>query len=668
MALHIAVDFDGNDWVGYQRATDAPNLFGPASVEISTLRRTWGGSGGLLVAGAAFPRYGPERARFGKDRLVWTTGTDAGAVAVIGWNGTYDITNVSAGQYTAVIWAKLASGSTATFFRLQMEPTAGTTGLSADTQLTSSGWTRFVATGTANAGADIRIVFARRSGVANLNIELAGAMVVGGTVAPDAFNCGDASLLEDVTDLCTGAEWACGFVRPYQQVPPINKLMVHLLNTDKRFSPEYSGGALYGELVPGRLAQVGDPDHGIWGTFWTESWSATPGIYGEKSATLVAVDSRKFLDGLHYTGAIFTRGLGAGSTWHSIMIGEIMEQADVTRVHYLGGNFPVALFGIPADPSHQAATPPYYGDSNPEGTDAITLLQDILRSCMGHLIFSRDGQYYAYSGSARTSGSGAPNNAINDSWLTGTLKYEAEKIINHVDVTVKPKRATSGTGRVLWELDEEITLAPGETETLRVNFRNLSDGNQGDRIIVGGTDLSLSGWTLVSGNVPSHVTVTITQTGAQSCEITLTNVSGGNRTVTGGSVLGRKIFSLRTYIKSDEDAASIAAYGKRAERIESEWIATRYYAKRLAQWYLKRFKDLQYVVRSCELLYSANPSLVYNCYVGSRATITDGQTDHNKTYTVIGEQHRVTDGLTKHVVRLYFQPEYTSTILYDYVP
>jgi len=665
MTLRIAVDFDGNDWAGlYCDASDAPNLFAGTGVNIADLYHRVNGAG-TSETDSAHSLYGDDRAKYGKRYFTFVTSTSANPFIDIGYDGaTYNLTGQTAGTYSFTLWAKLASGSAADTFAAKIFSSGGDVAQSTSAALNSATWTKFTGSGSwAGAARSLGLRLFRDSGTTALNVQVTGAMILNGSTVPAYFNCGAGSiLLEPVTGYANDADWALGFVRPYQQIAPLGKVDITLVNGDRRFSPEYASSPLTGTLVPGRLVQIGDPDHGIWGTYWTENWMPLPGTSGEQTCKLSAVDARRFAEELPPHVELFEQGAGPSpaSTWAGSMITVILAETGLPgSVNTYGtGGYTYNLFSLPADPSFQTESPLYYGDSNPEGATALNIIADILGAWQSHLWFDRAGGYVLLTSAGD---SGTPN-AINQDWLLGSAQYDIEKIINKVDVTVHPKRRSSGTV-TLWELDEDITLAAGETETIRVNFRNLSSGTNGDKTIVGANDLATSGFTLAVGSVPTNVTVTISEERAQSCVLTIVNISGISRTVNAGSITGRKIIALRTYVKSYEDATSIAAYGVKAAQLNFEWVSTRPFAKRLGKWLVSRFKDPQYVMRRVTLSVDNDPALAFACYTGSRVTIEDDQTDHSDTYTVIGEAHKARAGLKDHTVTLYLQPEYATTIL-----
>ena len=649
--LRIAVDFDGNDWAGlYCDASDAPNLFAGTGVDISALFHSVSGSG-TSETDNPFTLYGDDRAKYGKTYFAFTTGTDANPFIDIGYDGaTYDLTGQTQGTYSLVLWAKLASGSSVNTFAAKIFSSGGDVAQSASMALNSTTWTKFTASGSwAGAARSLGLRLFRDSGTSNLVVHVAGAMILNGSATPAYFNCGAAAiLLEPVTAYAMESTWDVGFSRAYQQVAPLGRAKVILTNEDKRFSPEYASGALFGSLNPGLLMQIGDPDYGIKGTYWTEDWKPLPGTSRAKTATLTATDARRFCDGVLPVWGLQE----TPDTDHVELLTILMGDIDIPGASLAGED------ELPSDFEKDSLSfihgyyPDFYGDDTIEGLDVTGVLGDIMESAQAHFWFNRLAQYDYGEASGDTS---SPRETITDTdWVASD--YGIDRVINSCDVTIYPKRQAGSA--TIWTLDKDITLAVGEAESFRITFRNTT----GDKILCGADNLATSGFTLAVGTVPTHVTVGLSAVRAQSALLTLTNISGADRTVTAGNVTGDRVLALRTLIKSYEDATSIAAYGRQNLIINSKWVGERGWAKRVARWAVDRWKDPTYVMKWVMLNVGKSPQLAQDCYVGVSVQVTDTQTSHDRVYAIIGEQHSASVGLTNYTVRLLLEPMYDDLI------
>ncbi len=107
----------------------------------------------------------------------------------------------------------------------------------------------------------------------------------------------------DETNNVMSAQWFLGFQQPYMDVGNDAQLTLTMRNTDKRFTPEYSAGALYGNLVPLRPVKIesrepaGEEDEIIRRHFtgWIQSYQPTTNKNGERVAKIMVAGAMQFL-------------------------------------------------------------------------------------------------------------------------------------------------------------------------------------------------------------------------------------------------------------------------------------------------------------------------------------------------------------------------------------
>lgn len=662
MSMRMAVDFDGNDWAAlYALPTDAANIFGAAAVDVADMPRFTNGAGGATSTGDFFQYY-DDRAKYGKSYITWTTGTVVTANVNIGYDAvttwTLGANVVPTGNYVAVLWAKRQSGNDNTFRMIVQRDSATTVATGSSQTISSSGWTKFTLSFsfTASAGDDkLYLMLQRTNGDGTTQqVLVTGPMIVAGTSAPTWFNCGEDSLLEPITDYVLSGDWKLGFVKPYQYVAPLGTASFTLTNTDKRFSPEYGSSPINSpDGYMRKLLQVGDPDYGIWWTGWVDSINAKPGTKREQTALLKASDARRFMDG---TKVFVPLSVGASSETDPLeCITDVMAlvespiDATMTGLES-GGDFA----GFDAG---STAWPAYYFDSNDENADVAKIVADIIGAQQGHFLFNRTGQWMPFESVADDDTTASYD--IGASWIDAEYVY-GERVINRCEVTVHPKKIAGSTSNI-WELDEQITLAAGESDSFRVNFRN-NGGATGDKTIVGATNTAVGTWTLSAGTVPTHVTVTLSEITAQSCLVTVANISGATRTITAGTITGNKVIALRTVVQNYEISASVLDYGVECLQLNFEWVSSRKWAKKLAKWVVTRFYLPRGEFRWVTLDGNEQTALLFNCGITTSVSVEDDQTDHSDIYGVIGEAHTVREGMKDHVGKLYLEPMYGTTI------
>jgi hypothetical protein len=647
MSLCAAFDSAGEDWCAlYASGSDAPNLFGTTGLDTSALERRAVGVGAAVSAGTAFTRYSDDRAKYGKGRVVLDTGTTLSVRANIGYDGvTFDYSAGAPTTLTGVAWVRLQTGTSASTFRLDVSgPAANATNGTAVTLTTT--WQRLATTHTWAVGTGgVYLEVRRVSGTDDINVEIAGAMIVAGSTAPTYLNGGADTLAGVLTDYWGGGKWGLGFVKPYQYVAPVGKAEITLHNHDKRFSPEYASGPLYGELLPNRLVQIGDPDYGIWWTGWVDSWAPEPGTNRDKKAKLVATDARRFL----------SRKIPVLPLFSLETPGETIEQ--ITTYFELPNTtsgLPISTETVAWDALAPGLIVDFYADNVPYEHDAVKVLGDILGSVQGKFWFSRTGGFRY----RESQGDDTPATYVDiaQSWLD--CGYETGQIINQCEVVGHKRKGQSGGSYDVWELDETITLAAGATDAFRVFFKHSNI----NRILVGAENLSTSG-TLSVGTFGSHITGVLTEVGAQSALLTLTNASGISRTLLTCIVTATtRISQLREISIVREDSTSITANGTLGERLDFQYTQYRSWARQLANYRIARFKDARYEVPWVDYDVDKNPQDAFDCWVGAAVHVEDDQTDHDDYYAVVGEIHTVRDGRTDHTVKLYLEPLYPVSV------
>lgn len=645
MALMLHVDFSGIDWVGFNSASDAANEF--ATITVSGLRRQVGGAGGSSSNGTAFDRYSSDRAKYGIDRINWTTGTSASALINIGYNGTtWDLPSQPAGTYTGVVWVRRVSTVITNSFRLVLTDSVSTNfGLGTSTPVQDD-WVKLTVTATLASPDDLNLQIVRSVGSTDMNLEIAGAMIVQGSTAPDWFNGGVATLAQDITDYwLENSGWSLGFVRPYQYVAAVGKAELRLSNDDKRFSPEYASGPHYGELLPNLLVQIGDPDYGVWFTGWVDNWGPEPGTNRDKVAKLTATDARRFMANKLPVLPLYNTET-PNETIESIL--GLFELPNTTS------GFPTSTETVAWDALAPGLIVDYYADNVPYDHDAVKVMGDILGSLQGKLWFSRTGGYrYRESQGDDTPASYVE---IGQDWIAIADAITGQ-IINKCEVIAHKRKAQTSGPYTIWESDDvPFAIAGLGTEVFRAFFKYDNTRKE----VVGALNLSV---TETNSGVAGDITAALSDTGANSAVITFTNNNAASRNVTAASITATtRVVQLREISKEYEDSTSITANGTLSERLDFQYTQLRTWAKQLARYRVTRFKDARYEIPWVEINVNAHPDDAFDCHIGAAVHVVDNQTGHDDYYAVIGEVHKVTDGLTNHTVRLYLEPLYATSV------
>jgi hypothetical protein len=658
VSLRLAVDTNSGDWAAlYALSTDQANqlIYETAGLEaaanISNYARAVS-SGSTFDA--LFDRYGNDRAKYGKGLVSWVPSATVTQQFYVGTNlgGVDNSHSVAAGNVLSVgVWVRRESGSAADTWRIRLyNIVAGTVVASSAAVTLSTTWLKLTVTGTAaGATSQYAMILERVTGTNTGPIYLAGAMLVNGPTVPTWYNSGPTSLLGVLTDYWAGGKWGLGFVKAYQYVAPVGKADLTLLNSDKRFSPEYASGALFGMLLPNLLVQIGDPDYGIWWTGWTDSWAPEPGTNRDKKAKLSATDARRFFA---KTTIPVPSLAGLTEDERLALFLDAMQLPNTTE------GVPTTTDGATewytlADGAHSVPVGnigQLYGSSFSNDPDLASAFADMMMGAQGHLWCTRAGGVVARL--MQGDDTPASYTDLAQKWLdTG---YESGQIINRCETIIFIQKPESGAFTV-WELDETVTVAAGTTESFRVYF--TTDPDNDIRAAV------TSALTLTHAPTGGGRSSSLTETGLQSALVNFINASGGSLNFTSADIAATQLATQKREVMKDyEDASSITANGLLSVTLRSSYVQFRAWGKRLARYMVTRFKDARNEIPWVDYDVNENPADAFACYVGASVHIEDDQTGHDDYYAVIGEQHTVRDGLTNHTVRLYLEPLYSVSV------
>ena len=654
MGLRAAFDTNGGDWCAlYALTTDQPNQFrfetaGLEAAASITAYANARSSGSIFLSD--FSRYTDERAKYGKGLISWVPSASVTQQFYVGTNlaGVDNGHSLASGNVIAGgLWAKRESGSAADTWRLRLyNIVAGTViASSAAVTLSSSAWTRFTVSGTtAGATSQYAVILERVTGTNTGPIYLTGAMLVNGATVPTWYNSGPTSLLGVLTDYWGGGGWGLGFVKAYQYVAPVGKADFKLNNHDKRFSPEYASGDLYGLLLPNLLVQVGDPDYGIWWTGWTDSWAPEPGTARDNRTSLKATDARRFLANKLPVLELYTLEVP------DFIVADIMLKYSVPNTT---AGMATAIDGTMGLDTFAAPLLEYYADNVPYDHDGVKVLADIMGGAQGHLWFGRLGGWNA----RLQQGDDTPASYVDigQNWLD--MGYETGVIVNKCEVMARKRKAQSAGPYTVWEADDvSFSIAGSGTEVRRVFFKYDNTRKE----IVGAVGLAV---VETNSGVAADITAALSDQGANSAVITFTNNNAASRDVTAASITAtNRVAQLREFSKEYSDSASITANGSLSERLDFSYVQDKAWAKQLARYRVTRFKDARYEVPWVTFDVNVNPADAFACHVGAAVHVEDDQTGHDDYYAVVGEYHTVKEGLTDHTVKLYLEPLYPTTV------
>lgn len=633
------------------RPGDAVNLF-PATSGIAREEL----NGATLAEGteSSFLHTQTDRMRFGKRNYARvTTGTHVSAGVNIGKFGvTYTLSAQPAGTYSGVVWVK---GGGPMLLRLR-----SSAGILATTTFTGTAdYQRVAVTGVLGSSLPLYLELAKDSDATNRVLEIAGEMIVAGGTAPAGFNNGALTRYDNVTAWAKAATWNCGFRQQYRHVSDVGRASFLLRDDDGIFSPERADSPLYGSLLPGRfVAVVGSDavlsdDEVMW-------WGITEGFRPNADVGEVAECRIEAVD---------LRGMAQGKTIRApLQIGKTAQQI----IWYVN-----TLLQLPSGNLDSGSASPsavYWEEvyayaldaSNKDESDAIRIIADCAGAVQGKFLYNARQFYtnnftFKFAHDLTTSSIGI---ALDSSRLQPGTRYQfGESIINDSTVVARKRKISTATDKVLYDIEEAITLEPNETRVLRSRFK---DNDLEDEKTVSGTDIYLE-YTADAG-----VTAAITGTYASAADVTIVNSTSAEKTVSALQILGKKITSWAETEHRATDATSLDTYGVRAELLDYRLPQNRKLAQRTAEYRVGRFGTAFGEITSVTLktLEGDDDLRAAMLELGVFDTVSidvSARNGHSANYTIVGEEHRLDSGLGAWTVTWTVEKIHPFAILDDAV-
>lgn len=338
----------------------------------------------------------------------------------------------------------------------------------------------------------------------------------------------------------------------------------------------------------------------------------------------------------------------------------VSQEGDATPSTTLAGG------SDPLTGSYQAGqqTLDIAGDTWPgEGVNAHRAIQDVIDSEFGYCWVARDGTFTVKNRDWQfTQQSTAASLTLSSEHNALRVRLTADDVYNYIIVTYTPRReASSGivarvnapitvspnAGQINWDVTDDIET---RQNVVNVPFVEAATGNivgAKDLITpVAGTDYNV--YTNVDGTGSTYnddVIVSLGITGGK-VRAAFKNKSGADRYIHDFQVRGVAIIAYERQQIVRRNAASIAAYGKRAYNYTLPFASTYSYAETIAE-YLQRYADA--VTRFDQLTFNAQYEVdgtnIFSLDIGDLITVTDAQTGITSQNALIwGYQYDWTPG------------------------
>ncbi|MDX1991776.1 MAG: hypothetical protein SF029_05280 [bacterium] len=599
-------------------------------------------------------------------RLLRLSAPNAGAklVLLVGEkdtaNGEVQFPVTLQAAHRASVWVRGNSGygSNLLYVEIRSDNTRNLLGQS--TIALNGNWQRVDVAFTAGSAADDNRVFFEiflPAHNANTSVDFTGFMIVEGTTAP-GYNAGStADLYDNVTAWTTDAEWFLGIHRPYQDDADDSMLRLRLKNADKTFSPEFSGSPLYGTLAPYRPVMVRSNDGTTLRTHWTgwiESLQPSPDQYGERMVEIRAAGPMLFLEDVETALEV------QENKRTDVIIDTLLDEVEIPPALSQSWLLGVVGYGEMGSAAYLADTvlphtleagkttlayagdnwvrPRNPGESASESFNVYRAIKDVVAAERGRFFFDREGRAQFWN----------RHHLLLDTTVKATfdntmvdVRYEYAglgEFKNEVVVTCHPRTVSAGDTDLLWQLEQPLTVPPGETKTLNISYRDDSENR------IGGKNVRVEAVTFSEGSAG----VRLTAGGNRATLEIINNAAGGQKAVLAtAEVRGTKITSFGQMEATAQELTSAAFYGRRVMRMNLASIDRLDDAQTIADFELGRRSQPSGKVSTIKVVSDAKQGGGQHAQqlartIGDLITVKEAQTAHDERYFIIGEEHRLT--------------------------
>ena len=453
---------------------------------------------------------------------------------------------------------------------------------------------------------------------------------------------------DDVTALVMSTAWSLGMREPWQTMADESRLTFTLRNTDRRFSPEYSGGTYYGKLTAQRrvrvrsISSLGTVTH--W-TGWTERFAPAWNQNGELVTEVECVGLKRFLEDTQVTIAL------QENVSSDEVVTTLLEQVQIppsVLASYLDGALlDVTAYLVDTSLSYNVAagaqTFSFIGDTWGDGS-TYSAIKGVLDAERGKFFIDRDGKAVMW-GRATIQLMRTTVGTVTDSALHGMDYVYGEHVYNQVQVRCSPRGISAGSAEVLYTLDKQLRIGGTATRTIRARF-----GEQASGVRVGARYVTMpSGADFVADTGLSITTFTAN---ANNAEIVLTNTSNAAAAVTRLVVRGQKITNYNPHTALVRSMQSINDYGRREIEIDARALDSAEDADYIAQWVMAKHKNPRGEALRITLMNKSDAAQLNmsDWTMGDRVRVQETQTAHDDVYVIVGEEHRLEQALLKHAV------------------
>ena len=474
-------------------------------------------------------------------------------------------------------------------------------------------------------------------------------MPVSYTVAIDSNDDGtfNQNISQDVIDLW----WRLGMQNPYDSLAAPIQARITLRNQNQDYSPEET------TLLPGKSVRIQSNDGTTTRTHFTgfiQHIEPQTGDQGSKQALLHLHGPESWLHENH------VRVQPLQNATADTVIEAILNQALLRRpilddymvvgisgYNTIGTN---KLFGENITRSLETgkSTFAYIGDTWGAGIRADEAIRQVAASERGRFFINRAGEAVFYN----------RHHTLTNTTLSATFEddmagldyaYGAD-LVNQVSLTLTP-RSIGTPNSVLWALSSTQRIAPNETRQFIARYRDDNDNPFGALSVNTITDYSANSLSDGSGvNQTTSVEVVLVSTDASAALVEIRNRSDNTVYMTNLTLHGIPLIGDDPLIIEQRNDESITFYGLGMLELDLPALTSINEADQLARYEIARRKVPRGRIRELRTNIRHHPTQTLARTLFDRIRIIESQTSHDSEYFIIAEEHRVSQGGTRHEV------------------
>lgn len=642
-----AIDWDNDLFICYEALeTDALNVMHDGlSDDFPGLVNLHWGYVNTSIENGATAAFQQEFTAYGIRLFHVVTGTNTSAGAYFGRTGSTNDFNLSNGAvYTAVLWirATVGVGSTLNF---AMENSSGVQSIT----LTAA-WQKVSLTFTAGAITNSFRLY-KLSNATDLTFDATGFMIVEGSNAPNGFNVGNASNLYDVLTEVRSSNWRFGKEDWKNTMPSEGTAELVVSNTDRRYSPEYTGSPLYGSMEQKRLMtiDVWHPGNAAWQrrfAGWTSNYQPQ---YGKVADYYTVISAEQGIFRLREIK--FRRAVSEAVTADALIRDVLMDGyvTPLTPLQCLVGNSRLNA-GYTVDPDVMMeletgiSSIPLSGEAWSSKESAANVIESVMSIERGWFFIDGEGLIRFFNRYHYIDPALAPTAKVFDldSDVVSGGYVHGKEFKNTVRLTYYP---TTTETLPIWTNREVIGMLPGQTKEIEVRFE-YEEGRQMEVLSVnafgdGVDDSSVAAATASGADQSWRVRPSFQQLDGRGGMLTLVNLRGASRRVT---------VTLRGLVKQSYGGQVIQVdsdlpnqSGTYVMDFSSKLIDNEQDANNLAQFLLSMHERAVGEFKNISLIGMDDTGLrrILDTAIGDEITLSEYQTGHSGRYAVIGESHSV---------------------------